>query len=280
LIYKLIHDFKINARNKPNDGEFTQPNFDDVKTEVAKWVETTSNEISSLKNLEEYRRNFLGNISHELKTPIFSIQGYLYTLLDGGLADEKINLKYLRRAAANVERLETIVEDLEIINKLEWKETSLQMEAFDIRKLSKEVMSDLQFKAKENKIKLSIKEGANSPFPVYADRHEIRRVLNNLMINAIKYGKEKGWVKLSFYDMDERVLIEISDNGIGIAENHLKHLFDRFYRVDPSRSRALGGSGLGLSIVKHIIEAHNETINVRSTPEVGSTFGFTLKKAS
>lgn len=278
LIYKIIHDSKLNPERAKENVNLKDAALEIVNDEVVAWAEETRQELSSLKNLEEYRKNFVGNISHELKTPLFSIQGYLHTLLDGGLKDNKINKKYLKRAASNTERLQTIVEDLEIISKLESDSAVLDMMEFDIKALTEEVIMDLEFQAKKRDIDMVFKEGADNAFQVVADRESIRRVLTNLISNSIKYGKEGGITKISFYDMNERILIEISDDGIGIEDQSLIHVFDRFYRVDSSRSRAMGGSGLGLSIVKHIIEAHQQNINVRSTPHVGSTFGFTLQK--
>ena len=200
-------------------------------------------------------------------------------MLDGGIHDEQINVKYLKRAAENTERLQNIVEDLEIISKLESGQVDMEMRKFDIRELVNDIFMDLSAMAKEKNISLMLKEGASQPFQVIADRESIRQVLTNLLVNSIKYGKEGGNTKVSFYDMDTLILIEVSDNGIGMEEKHIKHVFDRFYRVDSSRSRKQGGSGLGLAIVKHIIEAHGQTINLRSTLNIGSTFGFTLKKA-
>lgn len=278
LIYKIIHDYKLKGVEKA-DLDIKTTSLDQVNQEVIEWAEHTEKEIKMLKTLEKYRKDFVGNISHELKTPIFSLQGYLHTLLDGGIHDESINIKYIKRAAKNAERLQRIVEDLEEISKLESGKLILDIRKFDIKALVQEVFLDLEVHAQEKNITLQFKEGAAKSFNVLADREVIRQVLNNLIINSIKYGKEGGHTKISFYDMDKNILIEVSDDGIGINEEHLKHLFDRFYRVDTSRSRSQGGSGLGLSIVKHIVEAHNQTINVRSREGVGSTFGFTLKKA-
>ena len=276
LIYKLIYDSK---KDKSAD-DINKESLEDVNTKVIEWAENTKKEIASLKSLEEYRKNYVGNISHELKTPIFTIQAYLHTLIEGGIYDENINLDYLKRAADNTERLQNIVEDLDIINKLESGIAELDIRKFDIRELVKDIFLDLKSIAKKKKIKLQLKEGASSSYFVLADRESIRQVFTNLLVNSIKYGKEGGITKVSFYDMDSELLTEISDNGIGIEDKHLKHVFDRFYRVDSSRSRKQGGSGLGLSIVKHIIEAHDQTINVRSTLDIGSTFGFTLAKAN
>lgn len=279
LIYKNIHKFKLGAKKGMMGVDIDKGIMEEVEKEVVKWSDSQQKEIESLKMLEEYRRDFLGNISHELKTPIFSIQGYVHTLLDGGLYDNEINEDYLRKAANNVSRLLTIVEDLESISRLESGEMTLDIRKFNIRELVNEVFDDLEFQAQQKNIKLMIKEGADQSFWVAADRESIRQVLVNLISNSIKYGKENGQTRLGFYDMENYILIEVSDNGIGIDEYHIKHLFDRFYRVDKSRSRLQGGSGLGLSIVKHIIEAHNQTINVRSSVGIGSTFGFTLQKA-
>lgn len=277
LIYKSIHSSKRSAKDK----KFVDMNEDimtAVEQEVADWATSRENEIESLKEMEQYRRDFMGDVSHELKTPIFSIQGYLHTLLDGALHDSRINEDYLRKAARNVERLQTIVDDLESISRLESGELILDIQNFDIKKLCEEVFEELEMLAQSNKINLIFKDGASTTYQVKADRDSIRQVLVNLISNSIKYGKEGGNTKVSFYDMDSVILVEVADNGIGIAEDHLKHLFNRFYRVDKSRSRRQGGSGLGLSIVKHIIEAHKQTINVRSTANIGSTFGFTLRK--
>lgn len=279
LIYKSIHNLKLASKQKINSVDMRSDIFEEVEREVSDWADNREKEIESLRSLAVYRRNFLGNISHELKTPLFSIQGYLHTLLEGGLYDEKINRNYLSRAAINVERLQTIIQGLESISRMESGELLLNLESFDIKELAKETIHDLEVNAEEKRISIIFKEGADKPFMVKADRESIRQVFNNLIINALKYGKEGGLIKVAFYDMDTNILIEVADNGLGIAEEHLSHLFDRFYRVDSGRSRSQGGSGLGLSIVKHIVEAHEQTINVRSTLDVGSTFGFTLEKA-
>ncbi len=279
LIYKTIHQLKIDPTRKQRQVPGDKAVLEEVEREVESWAKRHQQEIEHLMTLENYRREYLGNVSHELKTPIFNIQGYVHTLLDGGLADGNINVKYLERTAKNVERLITIVEDLETISKLESGQLVLDVGRFDIRELTREVFETHDWAAQKKKIQLQLKEGAQQAFQVKADREYIRRVLDNLILNSIKYGKENGNTKVGFYDMDKYVLIEIADNGVGMEPHHLRHVFDRFYRVDKSRSREVGGSGLGLSIVKHIIEAHNQTINVRSSPGLGSTFGFTLAKA-
>lgn len=278
LIYKSIHKFKLKPEEKNKDLDVDTDIIQEVEKEVSDWALEQQTEINSLKEMESYRRLYLGNVSHELKTPIFNIQGFIHTLIEGALYDDNINMKYLQRAAKNVERLNTIVTDLEAINKLESGKLAMEMQVFDLKELVTEVFEDLEIKASKQKISLVFKDGANQNFKVEADREAIRQVLVNLIENSIKYGKEEGRTKVGFYDMDSRLLVEIADSGIGIPQNHLNHVFDRFYRADKSRSRQIGGSGLGLSIVKHIIEAHKQTINVRSSPGLGSTFGFTLKK--
>ncbi|MDZ7880713.1 MAG: ATP-binding protein [Saprospiraceae bacterium] len=272
IIYKRIAD------SKKTDTTPMGNTLEDVENEVENWAADKNKEIASLKELEEYRRDYLGNVSHELKTPIFNIQGFLHTLIDGGINDPSVNLAYLQKAARNVERLNAIVQDLETISQLEEGKLSLDIQAFDIHQLTNEVIEEMDLKAKEKNIKITFKEGANHGFRVKADKETIRHVLTNFIENSVKYGKENGQTKISFYDMDKIILIDVSDNGIGIARHHLKHVFDRFYRVDKSRSRNVGGTGLGLSIVKHIVEAHNQSVHVRSTEGVGSTFGFTLEK--
>lgn len=280
LIYKVIHKLKLGSKVKKEDTvNVNEQVFQNVEKEVIDWADQQTKEIEALKTLENYRRDFLGNVSHELKTPIFNVQGYLHTLLDGALDDKAINRQYLLRATKNVDRLQTIVEDLEAISKLESGDLVLEWQKFDIKMLAMEVIDDLELQASIKEIKLIFKEGADKNYSVKADREYIRQVLNNLISNSIKYGKTSGRTKVGFYDMDKYILVEIADDGIGIDQEHLNHLFDRFYRIDKSRSREVGGSGLGLAIVKHIIEAHNQTVNVRSTPGLGSTFGFTLEKA-
>jgi len=279
LIYKMIRstrqfDDNANVKNLREEG-FDLKDLDD---EVFQWAERTKNEITDLKELESYRRNYLGNVSHELKTPIFSIQGYLHTLLEGGLYDEKINLRYLKKAAENTMRLENIVKDLEAVNKLE-SDASLDLKKFDIMALTQTIFQELEMYSSNRDIIFELSEPDTSTFMVLADKDKIRQVLTNLLTNSVRYSEEGDKVTVSFHDIQDSILVEVKDNGIGIDEKHLKHLFDRFYRVDPGRSRKFGGSGLGLSIVKHIIEVHNQTINVRSTIGVGSTFAFTLEKA-
>ena len=271
VIYKNIYKFK-------GASKFTDLDIENVEQEVEDWAAQKEHEIMQMKESENYRREFIGNVSHELKTPIFNIQGYLHTLIDGGLYDEQVNTKYLNRANKSVDRMINIVEDLEVITRLETEETQLDIRKFNIINIVNDVFEQLEMKAENAKIKLSVKNQSNSDF-VMGDSDKIQQVLVNLISNSIKYGKEGGYTQVRLYEMNDKVLIEIADDGIGIAEEHLPRLFERFYRVDKNRSRKIGGTGLGLAIVKHIIEAHNQTINVRSTVNVGSTFSFILEKA-
>jgi two-component system phosphate regulon sensor histidine kinase PhoR len=279
LVYKSIHKQKLSKDDKK--GHIASIHGDiigKVNEEVENWANDRKEEIDELKKMELYRREFLGNVSHELKTPLFNLQGFILTLMDGGIHDPNVNIDFLNKSQKNIERMITIVEDLEVISRLETGEATPLLSSFSITVLAREVMEFLEPTAAENQIKLLFAAEYNDNMMVRADKEKISTVLTNLMLNSIKYGKEGGRTKVSFYDMDENYLIEVSDNGVGIDEQHISRLFERFYRVDKHRSRAQGGSGLGLSIVKHIIEAHNQTINVRSAPGVGSTFSFTLKK--
>jgi two-component system, OmpR family, phosphate regulon sensor histidine kinase PhoR len=279
LIYKSIHNLKRSKEEKRElKASFKGDLIESVNEQVIDWARDRGEEIDELKKLETYRREFLANVSHELKTPLFNLQGFTLTLLDGGLEDPEINRDYLEKTQKNIERMITIVEDLEIISRLESGEARPDISRFDIVALSREVFEFLDTKKRASYIDLIFGNDHYGEIPVLADREKIREVLINLVDNSIKYGKEHGRTKVSFYTMDENILIEVSDDGIGINEEHISRLFERFYRVDKHRARSGGGSGLGLSIVKHIIEAHDQTVNVRSAPGVGSTFAFTLKK--
>lgn len=217
------------------------------------------------------------NLAHELRTPIFSIQGYVDTLLGGALEDEEVNRKFLTNASKSIDRLVRLVDDLDEISKLESGKTPMIQESFVIQELIKDVYEELRLKAQAREIQLSFKKGTERPITVRADKQKIKQVLVNLVENAIKYGNDKGSVIAGCYEMDDKhVYVEISDDGPGIAEEHLSRIFERFYRADRSRARAIGGTGLGLAIVKHIVEAHGQTVNVRSKLAVGSSFGFTL----
>lgn len=276
VIYKNITEIR-RTETKPLVDD--NKSLDDAEQDVQAWAESKDKKIASLQELADYRRNYIGNVSHEMKTPIFNVQGYIHTLLDGAINDAEVNMTFLTKASRNVERLQHIVEDLETIAKLETGKMVLDLQTFDLYQLAAEVFEELEIKALNKQAKLGFKNDMAKSFFVRADKEYIRQVLNNLINNSIKYGKIGGNTKIGFYDMDKVILTEVSDNGIGIAPQHLKHLFDRFYRVDRNRSRDVGGTGLGLSIVKHILEAHNQSVHVRSTENVGTTFSFTLEKA-
>lgn len=273
LIYKNIHDFK----SRP--GDLKNINLRKVNNDVNSWNVKREQEIQKLMIRESYRRQFVGNVSHELKTPIFNIQGYIDTLLDGAIDDEEINRKFLERANKSVRRMIHIIEDLDQITKLEAGTIEIDEEPVDMVELIQDVVDQLELKAKKRNVNLVVKNQQKGRFMVHVDVEKIKQVLINLIVNAIKYGREGGQVICRTYSMGEQVLVEVADDGNGIPSKHLNKIFERFYRVDKSRDREQGGSGLGLSIVKHIIEAHNQTINIRSTEGQGCTFSFTLKKA-
>ena len=274
LIYKNI------SANKAKPGYLAGVDLNQVDEDVSEWNENRENEIEKLEIRESYRRQFVGNVAHELKTPIFNIQGYIDTLLDGAIEDPNINRKFLERTNKSVSRMIYIVEDLDAITKLEGGKIDIEEEPVDIIELILDVVDQLEMKAKKRNVNIVIEDPRLSRYMVEADVEKIKQVLINLMVNAIKYGNEDGEVLVRTFDMDENILIEVADNGNGIPQKHLSKIFERFYRVDKSRDREQGGSGLGLSIVKHIIEAHNQSINVRSTIGTGTTFSFTLSKAN
>ena len=250
-----------------------------LSEEVRKFAEQKQIEITSLTEQESYRREFLGNVAHELKTPLFTVQGYLLTLLDGAMDDSEISEKYLNRATKGVERLVAIVQDLDLISKLESNEMTLEIEPFNIVELIEGIMELLEIRSKPRGIKIVFDKKYDVPVLVYGDKKRIEQVLTNLIVNSLKYGKLNGTTTLSIEPNGyKKVLVKVTDNGEGIQKEHLSRLFERFYRVDQSRSREQGGSGLGLSIVKHIIEAHDETILVKSEFGKGSEFSFTMKK--
>ena len=254
--------------------------MDTLTKEIDKYAKDKKLEIETLKVREEYRKEFLGNISHELKTPLFTVQGYISTLIEGGIEDKKIRDKYLERAEKGVERLIYIVKDLDMITKLEVGDLSLNLETFDVVELVANVFDLLEMKAAKKKITLMFDIDYDEPILVNADKERIQQVLTNLIVNSIKYGRIKGTTEVSIENLiKNKVIVRITDNGEGISKANLPRLFERFFRVDKSGSRKEGGSGLGLSIVKHIIEAHDERIYVESELGVGSEFSFTLEKA-
>ncbi len=282
IIRKYIHEkvkviYKSLSRHKGTSDD-VETDLNKVDEDVDRMVDERQQEIEELKSMESFRREFLGNVSHELKTPIFNIQGYIHTLLDGAISDENVNMQYLERTSKSVDRMINIVEDLEMISKIESNRLDLEFSRWDIVNYVQELFDILEMKAKKRSVSLSMDNQSNINF-VEADKDKIAQVLINLIENSIKYGKDGGHTRVRFFEMGENILIEVADDGGGIPSDHLPRLFERFYRVDKSRSRSEGGTGLGLSIVKHIIEAHRQTINVRSTENVGTTFSFTLKKS-
>ena len=286
VAYKLkpIYSIVLSRDVHTNEifSELKDKHVENIGEELTAWADTNDKEIARLKETEQFRKQYLGNVAHELKTPIFNIQGYISTLLDGGLEDELINRKYLERAEKSIDRLINIVNDLDTISKLESNMNRLKMERFDIVALTKEIAEQAEMEAGRKRIRIVVKGADNlpSPFWVYADKHYIGQVMVNLIINSIHYGKEGGQTRIKFRDMLDKILVEVEDNGQGIGKEDIPRIFERFYRTDKGRSREQGGTGLGLAIVKHIIEAHGEHISVRSEVGAGTTFSFTLKKVN
>lgn len=278
LIYKYIYQTKASKKEEMYYKYILpEKTIDDVNEDVQQWAEQQKAEIEILQNTEKYRKEFLQNFSHEIKTPIFAIQGYVDTLLHGAMENPEISKRFLENTARNVERMVLLVNDIDEITKLESGEQPLYKENFVIQDLIKEVYDTLALKALERNIQCTIKKGCEYPIEVFADRKKIAQVLVNLVENSIKYGKQNGHITAGVYNTDGRhVLVEITDDGIGISEEHLPRIFERFYRTDKGRSRNVGGTGLGLAICKHIIEVHGQSMNVRSTPDVGTSIGFTL----
>lgn len=279
LIYKFIHQTKASKRE-----EFflkkvlPKQSLEEVGEEVLLWADQRKAEMEILEKNEAFRKEFLQNLSHEFKTPAFAIQGYLETLLSGAMNNPEVSQKFLSNAHKNTERLINLISDLDEITKLESGKQELHYQHFIIQDLVTDVFEALTIKSEAKKINCQIKKGCEQPVRVYADKEKIRQVLINLVDNAIKYGNQEGKVEASIYKTDDKsILVEITDDGIGISEEHIPRIFERFYRTDYGRSRNVGGTGLGLAICKHIIEAHGQIIQARSTPGIGTTFGFTLK---
>ncbi len=279
LIYKFIYQTKASKKEEMYF-KYILPDksIDEVQEDVAQWAQQKSDEIEILKMNEVYRRDFLQNLSHEFKTPIFAIQGYVETLLQGALENPALNKKFLENTARNVQRMVNLVNDLDEISKLESGAQPINKSSFIIQDLIREVFQSLSILTTPKNIYTNIKKGCEAPVYVFADKEKIRQVLINLVENATKYGRQDGHITASVYRADEdHVLVEIGDDGIGIPTQHLPRIFERFYRTDLARSRNVGGTGLGLAICKHIVEAHNQVIHVRSKPDIGTTVGFTLE---
>lgn len=261
--------------------QIVQSDMEALRESVQKFADDKKLEIETLREKEDYRKEFIGNISHELKTPLFTIQGYVLTLLEGAIRDKNVREKYLKRTAKGVERLIYVVKDLDLITQFESGIKTIDRSYFDIKQLVENVFDLLEMQAIKNKISIGFAWEYPQSFPVFADEERIQQVLTNLIVNSLKYGVKNGKTEVSLEELsEEKILIKISDNGEGVAEEHLPRLFERFYRVDKSGNRKAGGSGLGLAIVKHIIEAHQEKLLVESTPGVGSEFSFTLQRAT
>ena len=278
LIYKFIYQTKATPKEETYyKYVLPQKSIDEVREDVEAWAAMNEEELELLRRNEQFRKEFLQNLSHEFKTPVFAIQGYVDTLLSGALANPEVNKKFLEKTAKNVDRLTHLLNDLDQISSLERGELVLYKQNFVIQDLIRDVFENLTIKSETSNIDCSIKKGCESPLTVFADKEKIRQVFINLVDNSIKYGSDNGTVEASFYNVDgKNVLIEISDDGYGITEEHLPRIFERFYRTDLARSRKEGGSGLGLAICKHIIEAHDQTMHVRSKVDVGTTIGFSL----
>ncbi|MBC7554910.1 MAG: sensor histidine kinase [Taibaiella sp.] len=280
LIYKFIYQTKASKKEEIfYQHILPQKSIEQVSEDVAKWALRRKMEIEKLQDNEKFRKEFLMNLAHELRTPIFSVQGYVDTLLNGALEDENVNRKFLSNANRSIDRLVRLVDDLDEISKLESGKIPIIQQSFVIQELISDVYEEFLLKAKEREIHMLFKKGTERPILVYADEQKIKQVLVNLIENALKYGNDGGTITAGCYVVDDKsIYIEISDDGPGMSETHLPRIFERFYRADRSRARAIGGTGLGLAIVKHIVEAHGHTVNVRSKPGVGSSFGFSLDK--
>ena len=265
---------------KSDDQSTVTTNMEDLLSQIKDYDDERKFEISEMKKQESFRRDFIGNLAHELKTPLFTSESYILTLLDGAINDEEVNKKYLKIAGKAINRLNLIVKDLDLITKIESGESGIEKTDFDIINLAQNIFEMLEISASKKNIKLILDHDSNLPLNVYADNENIQQVLTNLIENSIKYGKENGTTEIVIQDLTEsKVIVRVTDNGLGIEEKHFNRLFERFYRVDQSGSRNAGGSGLGLAIVKHIMDAHDEKIYIESDFGVGSEFSFTLEKS-
>lgn len=280
LIYKFIQQTKATKKEETYyKYVLPQKGMDEVREDVEAWAEERKQEIEMLRHNEQFRKEFLQNLSHEFKTPVFAIQGFVDTLLQGAMNDPEVNKKFLEKTSRNVERLTNLINDLDEISRLERGELVISKTNFIIQDIVRDVYETLSARAEDMGIHCSIKKGCEAPLMVRGDKEKIRQVLNNLVENSIRYGRQGGNIVASMYNTDGRtILVEISDDGIGIPEKYLPRIFERFYRTDEGRRIDVTGSGLGLAICKHIVEAHGQTIHVRSTENVGTTVGFTLEK--
>jgi len=276
LILRTVHDIRM-AKGGSDRSDADADVLGELDREVGAWADQRSTEISGLKERERFRREFIGNLAHELKTPIFNIQGYILTLLEGGLEDPRVNRDFLNRASNGVDRLIKIVEDMDMITQLESGVMAMSIDRMDLTALVKELIDEVEMQSREKGVRIVSK--LTEPVWVKADRDRLSQVFLNLFTNAINYGRSGGLCEVCTFPMEDQVLVEVSDDGIGISPQHLPRLFERFYRVGMSRSRHEGGSGLGLAIVKHIIESHGQSIVVKSEEGQGTTFSFTLQRS-
>lgn len=280
FLYSKLKEISKDILPEKNISQTVTTNMEELVTEIKDYDSKRKSEFSEMKKLESFRREFIGNLAHEIKTPLFTSQSYILTLLDGALKDENVNIKYLKTASKAIDRLNLIVKDLDLITKIESGESILNKNKFDIINLTENVFEMLEFTAKKKKIKLTVNKDKGLETKVIADKEKIEQVLTNLIDNSIKYGKDYGTTEIVIQSLNEdKIIVRVTDNGVGFKKENYTRIFERFFRVDRSGSRSAGGSGLGLAIVKHIIDAHDEKIYVESEFGVGSEFSFTLEKS-
>ena len=280
FLYSKLKEISKDILPEKNISQTVTTNMEELVSEIKDYDSKRKSEFSEMKKLESFRREFIGNLAHEIKTPLFTSQSYILTLLDGALKDENVNIKYLKTASKAIDRLNLIVKDLDLITKIESGESILNKNKFDIINLTENVFEMLEFTAKKKKIKLTVNKDKGLETKVIADKEKIEQVLTNLIDNSIKYGKDYGTTEIVIQSLNEdKIIVRVTDNGVGFKKENYTRIFERFFRVDRSGSRSAGGSGLGLAIVKHIIDAHDEKIYVESEFGVGSEFSFTLEKS-
>ena len=280
FLYSKLKEISKDILPEKNISQTVTTNMEELVTEIKDYDSKRKSEFSEMKKLESFRREFIGNLAHEIKTPLFTSQSYILTLLDGAVKDENVNIKYLKTASKAIDRLNLIVKDLDLITKIESGESILNKNKFDIINLTENVFEMLEFTAKKKKIKLTVNKDKGLETKVIADKEKIEQVLTNLIDNSIKYGKDYGTTEIVIQSLNEdKIIVRVTDNGVCFKKENYTRIFERFFRVDRSGSRSAGGSGLGLAIVKHIIDAHDEKIYVESEFSVGSEFSFTLEKS-
>ena len=280
FLYSKLKEISKDILPEKNISQTVTTNMEELVSEIKDYDSKRKSEFTEMKKLESFRREFIGNLAHEIKTPLFTSQSYILTLLDGALKDENVNIKYLKTASKAIDRLNLIVKDLDLITKIESGESILNKNKFDIINLTENVFEMLEFTAKKKKIKLTVNKDKGLLTKVIADKEKIEQVLTNLIDNSIKYGKDNGTTEIVIQSLNEdKIIVRVTDNGVGFKKENYTRIFERFFRVDRSGSRSAGGSGLGLAIVKHIIDAHDEKIYVESEFGVGSEFSFTLEKS-